>query len=157
MRSAGTQIQAGMVGTAVWVGQQGDLPYRVANTLSVRASRFFATATQYRQVVNNSWFADIVRRIGWQWHHWAIPNSTGQAAGGQLNQVTQAGWNLIPMPAFWNQYVSNGGFWYSATAAGVGTSPVWVPWSAFTFTEWLTETGDNDDSGQDNSEDDSNN
>jgi hypothetical protein len=113
------------------------LPYRVSVTFNVQLSRFFATATQYRAVVTRSVFNPLVSRLGLQWHHWAIPNSVGIAAGGGLNRLAQAGWNLFPIPAGWNGYIGNGGFWYVATGTGIGTSPVWVPWSIGELGEWL--------------------
>ena len=113
------------------------LPYRVAVTGRVIASRFFVTATQYRAVVSRSVLAPLVSRLGWQWHHWAIPNSVGRAAGGGLNRLAQAGWNLFPIPARWNGYIGNGGFWYTVTGVGIGASPVAVPWGILEFGEWL--------------------
>lgn len=119
------------------------LPYRVAPTLGVLTGRFFVTATQYRAVVSRSVFAPLVSRLGLHWHHWAIPNSVGRAAGGGLNRLAQAGWNLIPMHAGWNMYIGNSGFWFNVTRVGVGTSPVTVPWGIFETVDWLL--GDEDE------------
>lgn len=135
--SAAALAAAGLLAAAPVLAGAATLPYRVSVTFNVQLSRFFATATQYRAVVTRSVFNPLVSRLGLQWHHWAIPNSVGIAAGGGLNRLAQAGWNLFPIPAGWNGYIGNGGFWYVATGTGIGTSPVWVPWSIGELGEWL--------------------
>ncbi|XZE36947.1 RHS repeat-associated core domain-containing protein [Pirellulaceae bacterium SH501] len=103
-----------------------NLPYRTPVTNQVKASRFFATRTGYQQVINHSPITKWAQSRGWQSHHWAIPRSTGRAGSEGLRRITEAGWNLIPLPARWNRAISNGGLGYNATRVLVGTSPVTV-------------------------------
>jgi len=102
-----------------------NLPYRVPNTLYVRASRFLFTRTGYQQVVSNSWVSGVVRQAGWQWHHWAIPQATARAVGNAgLTRIAHAGWNLIPIPAMLNQSIGASGIGFNIVRVFIGTSPL---------------------------------
>ena len=94
-------------------------------------------------------FRGAVQRLGLQWHHWAIPNSTGLAAGGGLNRLAQAGWNLFPIPARWNRFIGNGGFWYNATGTVIGTSPITVPWGIFQIGDLIFGDATDDSDSED--------
>ena len=148
------ESQAAMIAAATFIGGRPDLPHRVRTfTRRIQLSRFFATATNYRAVVQRSIFDPLFRRIPQnfflrpEWHHWAIPNSVGRAGGGRLNQVVQAGWNLVPLPRFWNGFIGNGGFWFNRTREAIGTSIIWGPGSAYYLTDWFFWGDDGEDDG----------
>jgi hypothetical protein len=105
-----------------WV-ESSSLPYRVTPTLQVRLSRFFATQTGYQQVIKKSPIIRWLHSHGWQAHHWAIPRSAGRAGSEGLRRLTEAGWNIVPLPAVWNRAISDGGVGYNATRIFVGVSP----------------------------------
>ena len=131
---------AGLLAAAPALAGAATLPYRVSSvTFNVQLSRFFATATQYRAVVTQSIFNPLVRRLGLQWHHWAIPNSVGIAAGGGLNRLAQAGWNLFPVPASWNLAMGNGGAYYFGGQVIIGSSPILVGGGSYWFGELIAD------------------
>ncbi len=104
---------------------EANLPYRTKATLGVKLSRFFATRTGYQQVIKHSKITKwLQKKWGWQSHHWAIARSHGRAGSEGLRRITEAEWNLIPMPAWWNRVIGNGGIGYNATRVLVGSSPV---------------------------------
>lgn len=100
-----------------------NLPYRTSVTVGVMASRFFATRTGYQQVIKRSVITKWLQGIGWESHHWAISRSRGRAGSEGLRRITEAGWNLIPIPSRWNRAISNGGLGFNATRILVGASP----------------------------------
>jgi len=61
--------------------------------------------------------------LGLQWHHWAIANSFGRHAGGGINRLAQAGWNLIPLTARLNRAIGNGGYGFNTVRGIVASSP----------------------------------
>jgi len=136
-RPGGRWVSAGRSGGAYWehnVSPRGmldrignaNLPYRTPVTAAVRLSRFFATRTGYQQVIAKSPLTrHLQQRLGWQVHHWAIPQSAARGSGSEgLRRITHAGWNLIPLPARVNNAISNQGIGNNAVRVLVGTSPV---------------------------------
>lgn len=123
---ATTAVAASYVGpSAVSFAGRVSLPYRVPPTVGVRVGRFFMTRTGYQQVVSQSYFRGAVSRIGWQWHHWAIPQAAARAAGNPgLTRISNAGWNLFPIPAGLNGSIGAGGAGFNIVRIAIGTSPI---------------------------------
>lgn len=115
-RGYGNQV-LDLIGTA-------NLPYRTEVTVGVRLSRFLATRTGYQQVIKHSPITRWLQKyLGFESHHWFIPRSKGRAGSEGLRRITEAGWNLIPLPAWWNNAISNSGIGFEATRMLVLASP----------------------------------
>ncbi|MEQ9406875.1 MAG: RHS repeat-associated core domain-containing protein [Fuerstiella sp.] len=118
-----------------------NLAYRVPNTWTVRLGRFFATRTQYRQVYIHSQITRFLQQqFGWQVHHWYIANSVGRAATNPgVNRIAQAGWNLMPIPAFLNNAIGNGGRGFNTVKTVIATSPGWVGYLSYKAGDMLAD------------------
>lgn len=92
-----------------------NLSYRTKVTTRVKVSRFFATPTGYQQVIKHSPITKWLQSKGWESHHWFIARSKGLAGSEGLRRISEAGWNLIPLPAQWNRAISSGGLGFNVT------------------------------------------
>ena len=117
------------------------LPYRTAETNHVKLSGFLFTRTGYQQVVKHSQILRWAQARGWQVHHWAIPRSAGLAGSEGLHRITEAGWNLIPLPARWNRIISNGGVGFNATRLFVGSTPGIALYGGYEFGSFISDVG----------------
>ena len=121
---------------------EANLPYRTKTTLGVKLSRFFATRTGYQQVIKHSKITKwLQKNWGWQSHHWAIARSHGLAGSEGLRRITEAGWNLIPLPARWNRAIGNGGPGFIATRLLVGASPGIAFYGGYEFGSFVIDVG----------------
>ena len=133
-------VQAAGQRYIAWQGAR-DLPYRVAVTTGVKASRFFATATQYGTVIQRSGITKFLQARGWQSHHWCIARSKGIHGAEGLRRITEAGWNLIPLPARVNNMIGNGGVGFSTTRIIVGSSPVLSGYGGYQVGDFIHDVG----------------
>jgi len=118
-----------------------NLPYRTRITTGVKVSRFFATRTSYQHVINRSPITKWLHSRGWQSHHWCIPRSQGLGGSEGLRRITEAGWNLIPLPARWNRAISNGGRGFKVTRLLVGASPGIAFYGGYTLGSFVVDIG----------------
>ncbi len=118
-----------------------NLPYRTPVTWRVKLSRFFATRTGYQQVIKHSPITKWLQSKGWQSHHWFIARSKGLAGSEGLRRITEAGWNLIPLPARLNRVIGNGGLGFNATRLLVGASPGIAFYGGYEFGSFVIDVG----------------
>ncbi len=129
-------------------------PTRAPNSLSTQIARFFTSGVGYKTVVRSGFFQKLIVRpwnswlrstdkwlyykLRLEWHHWWYAQSI---------RPVHAGWNLFPLPAFWNGLIGNGTrgrlqWWlFRGTQAAIPSSGAAAAYGAYKAGKAIGERG----------------